>query len=235
MKRLTVVSFVLLMIFVSCFSVAADESLYVSASNETIKNNRLFEIDVYASGVQSLSGGELLLTYDSSIAQYRDVKSDTFDVEAKAEDGKIKVVFATADTLTLNGDTKLFSISFKSVSNGSFDIDMLSCECLSSELEKLSIQFVTGTVTVSQNTVKTTKSDKNKDSANSAEAFTVTSASADENNHIFLDAISGKNKPIFYAVLTVLAVVILFVLGVIFGRKTSSKEKQDEAKSESEK
>lgn len=234
MKRLVITFVVLLMLSVSCLSASAQQSFYISTRDD-IKNNRLFEIDVYASDIKDLCAGEIEFSYDSNIAEYRKVQSDIFDIQAKSEDGRIKVVFATDETVTFSGDTKLFDITFKSISTGSFDFEMLCCECLGSELENYSPQIVESTVTVSENSVKVTAKDKTKSTTDESNRLAATvKTPQDESVHSFLTVVTdAKNKPVFYMVLIIVAVVILFVLGAIFG-KNIMPENTKESKSDSQ-
>ncbi len=225
-KALTAFCFV---IFIICFmlSVSAENIFTMSLSADAVKNNRLFTIDVYADGDNSLCGGRLLLSYDNTLAEYRDIKSDVFEVKAKDNDGTLDIVFASAQAQDMSPDTVLFSVEFKSINSGTFEMSLDSKECVNGSLSKIDINSVLCNVTIDGTNV-TAKTIKSKSTSpkttvkTEKSKVTDTKVESTENTDfgsMKLSKGTDSSKAILYGVCAGAAVVVVFVLGFLFAKK----------------
>ncbi len=224
-KALTAFCFV---VFVICFtlSVSAKNIFTMSLSSDEVKNNRLFSIDVYADGDNNLCGGELLLSFDNTLIEYRGVKSDVFEVKANDNDGVVDIVFASAEAQNMSPDTVLLSVEFKSINSGTFEMSLDSKECVNGSLGKLDISSFLCNVTIDGDKVTTktikSKSTSPKTTVKSEKSKVIDvedeSTESDTYGSMKLSEGTDSSKAIFYGVCAGVAVVVVFILGVLFAK-----------------
>ncbi|MBE6824252.1 MAG: hypothetical protein E7513_02780 [Ruminococcaceae bacterium] len=232
-KALSAFCSVILML---CFAlnVSAENTFLLSLSSDQVDNNRLFTIDVCADGDSALCGGRLFLSFDNAFVEYRDIESDIFEVKAIDSKGTLDIVFASQDAQSISTDTVLFSVEFKSIGSGTFEMRLGSKECVDEALEKIDIGSAMCSVTIDKNKV-TSKTIKSKsDSSKIAvktEKSKVTGAYNESSDGLEFDSMSinkdvDNSKAIFYGVCAGLVVVIVFVLGMLFAKKQDKNTNQ---------
>lgn len=234
MKR--VVAALLIIILTVCFCVSANAQSVVNVELdcEKVETNRLFDIAVFAKSDELLCGGEYEITFDSKIVEYRDVNSELFEVQAKCKGDRITVIFASANGIDIKENVKLFTLQFKCISQGDFDISLKSIDCINNDFETLGVKCSEYKVSVEKALVKiTSKASKDKIKSKSEKSQT-TEPQSDKTataDFIALENNNSTKKAILYGACAGLSVVLIFVLGVVFGKsfmqKTVKKSEAD--------
>lgn len=232
MKRLFALICALAVLVSSCVLVSAQESAQFSLKVDNVKSNRLFDMSLNAECSSAISGGELELTYDSSVAQYRDVSSDYFEVSAKDYGDEVHIVFATADAVECCDATELIRVRFKSIAQGEFDAKLDAIECIDEKLQDINTQSALATITVKKDTVTATSkrgSDSNPKYKSSVKKSQAVESEDDDtkSSHSTMTIGSGigTDKAILYGACAGLVVILAFALGMIFMKKADSDSK----------
>ncbi len=226
MKKAVCVALAIVLSSFVCINVNAQSAVDIKLSCDKVQENRLFDVSFCASTDELLSGGEFEISFDSKIVEYRDAESEVFKLKSKCEGDKITVVFASADGLDVKKSTEIFSLKFKSICNGDFDISLHSVECIDEEFNKLSINCDEYNIAVDKRSVKITSNgtkakEKSQITMSNAvkigESATVDSivATADVTE---LQNDNGIKDVIFYGALAVVCFVAVFLLGILFSK-----------------
>ncbi|MBQ7134348.1 MAG: hypothetical protein IJO20_07620 [Ruminococcus sp.] len=228
MKRVCVASLVVLIVLLSIVVTHAENTVNVSAFADSALENRLFEISIVAQPQGDICAGEITICYDSDIVEFREVKSDGYFVEAKDSTGEVKIVFGGAYCeKTENGE--LLSVKFKAVSEGSFDLGLSCCSFVNEDLSPVSVNAYDTQITVNKNSVKSKsvkKTQKTERIENTAEGTEGNSeSSADE---LFINHDNENKNSVLFIVCICAAVVVAFLLGMLFSRKSVVAEDDDE-------
>ena len=232
MKRLFATIITVAVLVSSCLLVSAQESAQFSLDVDNVKSNRLFDISVSAKCSSAISGGEIELTYDSSVVEYRNVSSEYFEVKAKDYGDKLHIVFATADAVKCDDVTELISVKFKSVAQGEFDAKLNAIECIDEKLQDINTQSVLATIAVKKDTVTATSkssSDSTPKYKSSVKKSQAVEAEDDDTksgySEMTVDPNFDTNKAIWDGVCAGLVVILAFALGMIFRKKADSDSK----------
>lgn len=229
MKHLRfVVAFVVLLLCF-CISANAQEALNITYESVSVKNNRLFDLSVCAKSEKLLCGGEFSFAYDSDIVKFISVSSDAFETKAKAENDKVTVVFADANGVDLSDYTEVFTLKFKSIDTGSFDVYFENVSCFDESFSAMAVNSDDCTVTVRKNTVDvkcTSSKSKTKVVADKSSTTDELSQSAATADYMALSAKDNTIKSALYAVAIGVAVILLFFAGLLCGRIKPHKNKK---------
>lgn len=228
MKRFCAALLVVLMVLLSIVVTNAENTVEVSAFADSALKNRLFEISVQAKSQSDICAGEITLHFDNSIVEFREVNSDLYHVEAKDSIGKVDIVFGSAyfDD-SQNGE--LFRVKFKAVSEGSFDLDMFCSDFVDEKLNNISVNACDIQITVDKNSVKS-KSVKKTQKEKSTESVTeeTESESLSTADELFINHDDENATGVLFIVCVFLAIVVAFLLGVLFSRKSVVEEDDDD-------
>ncbi len=229
MKRLFALICAVAVLMSSSLVSSAQDSARFSLEVEDIKSNRLFDVSVSAVCSSAISGGEFELTYDSSVAQYRDVSSGYFEVKAKDYGDKVHIVFATANTVESGDTAEIISMRFKSIAQGEFDAQLRAYECIDDKLQSLTASSVSTTITVKKDTVtatsKSTTGIKSVNKSSKSKSQAVQSEDSEtESGYSAMSVDSGldTDKAILYGACAGLIVIVAFALGMMYRKKADS-------------
>ncbi len=228
MRRIFAIICALAVLMSSFLLVSAQESAKFSLKVEDVKSNRLFDLSVCAKCSSAISGGELELTYDSSLVEYRDVSSEYFEVEAKDYGDSLHIVFAAADAVKSSDTAEIISVSFKSIAQGEFDTQLRAYDCIDDKLQAIQAQSDSVTISVKKSTVTaTSKSKSGSKSApkSSVKKSQVTKADDDSKpgySAMSVDSGLDTNKAILYGACAGLVVIVAFALGMMYRKKADS-------------
>lgn len=236
MKKVVLCLLCIVLVLCFPFSAYAENSVDISISVGEIKNNRLFDMVGYAQSDKLLCAGEFDIIYDSEIIEYRGIESDIYTIKAREGKDKITVVFANSDGVDVSKDTKLFTIKFKCISNGSFDLKLNSKSCLNEDFSELKVTFDNCEISVSGNAVTarskatktnkgTSKTIKDKSSVDRVDNKVVATSDA-----LFVGSKDDTAKAVFYGIVAGFSVITLFAVGVICGKHFSNKMKKSNDK-----
>lgn len=230
MKRTVSIGCMLVILLCSIIIANAENSAQFTLDVDNVKSNRLFDMGVSAQCDSPISGGELELTYDSSVVQYRDVSSGCFEVRAKDYGDKLHIVFAAADAVKCDDTTEIISVSFKSIAQGEFQTQLNVTQCIDDSLQSISASSVFATITVKKDTV--TASSKDLSDSKTAPKSKAEKSQAVQAEHsttesvyssISVDSSLDTSKAIWYGACAGLAVILAFALGMIFRKKVETK------------
>lgn len=123
MKKLISVLAVVLVIFQLPLIVSAsDTELYTN--NVSAKSNRLFDVYIDVKSPKIISAATFTLSYNTSAAAFRTVRSNISGAEVKSADknGKVKVIILIPNGVKVNKKSALLSVRFKALQAGSSEI-----------------------------------------------------------------------------------------------------------------
>lgn len=227
MKRVCVAFLVVLVMLFSVVISHAENTVEVSASTDSALKNRLFEISIQAKPQSDICAGEITLHYDNCIVEFREVNSDLYYVDATDSEDEVKIVFGSAYcSESQNGE--LLKVKFKAVSEGSFDVEMFCSDFVTEELNNITVNACDLQITVDKNSVKS-KSVKETQKEENTEKITKDAeskrlSSADE---LYIKHGDENQINILFIICIFLAVVVAFLLGVLFSRKSVVEEDGD--------
>ncbi len=228
MKRVFIALSVVLVMLFGMFNAHAESTVEVSAFADSALENRLFEISVQAKPQSDICAGEITLHYDNRIVEFREVNSDSYYVEAKDSVGEVKVVFGSAYSEE-SQNAELFRVKFKAVSEGSFELGVFCSDFIDEKLSDVSVKASDLQITVDKNSVKS-KSVKKAQTEKGSEFITektesVNYSTADE---LFINHDNENKNSVLFIVCICAAVVVAFLLGMLFSRKSVVAEDDDE-------
>ncbi len=234
MKKLVTAILIVTFTLSFCFSCFAAETAFVSLSVDIVKTNRLFDLELSMKCNDKVCGGEFELTYDDSIVEFRDVSSELFEVDAAAKDGKVKILFARAYGKLLDTKTPILSLKFKSISDGAFDTDLISIQCVNEDLKDINVKSTPCTVTVEGSSVKSkssTKSDGKSGTGKDEEDDYVEEPESDNltaPDSVYELSGDSTSKTVVFVICGVCGGAALFLLGMLVSKKTGRKDKKSE-------
>lgn len=222
-----------LIIFIICLCLPvtafAEDTLSVWAQDVEVKNNRLFQVDIYAESNVNLASSTFNITYDTNILEYRDVDTDISKGKVKAIDnnGKIKAVFLKNDGIE-NGSNKIFSLEFKSIKSGSAKINIEVYDCVNNSIEELSINThtectvtVTGRADTSKNNTNTVISKENKNNENKNSS---TEKASGITKYLSVATPDSSAEQVYLLIIFVLIIIIIFFAIKTQKQKTEKKK-----------
>lgn len=221
MKRVLSLLFAIFILLSFTITANAENTVSLTIRTDEVKSNRLFDVLIYAKAENGICGGEFNLTYDNSIVEYRSISSDYFEVKAKDNTDSIHIVYACTNNSLQNNNTEIITVSFKSISTGSFDMELTESKCVDRELAECTLTTASLEISVNSTSV-TSKSKLSSKSTVKGEKSEVSSATSDTatSDSFIASTTNDTSKAVLYGVCTGLAVVVLFNLGVIFAKKT---------------
>lgn len=228
MKK-AIISILLILLLIPCVVCSASENLSIALSVDNVDKNRLFDVVVGAMGDTTLSGGMMKVYYDNSIVSFRSVDSDIYEIDAKDKGGCVELVFAYGGKVDIKDSTDILSIKFKSIGLGSFEMNALCYDFVNYELKDVNVDLIYDCiVTVGKDTVVSKSLTAKKNSDVSTKSQTETSAqtlneSSKSQISLFFDK---DDNTLLMAVLSVVCIIMLFAVGVIYGRSYKKKEKK---------
>ncbi len=236
MKRLLVVFVSLIIVALSVTSYGAKESVEINLSCENAQNNRIFDVSVFTASDTQLCAGEMVVSYDNSLVEFRNVESDGYEVGFSNSSDKVHIVFAKDDEhAPENG--KILDIEFKSIDYGSFDLGVTCNECIDSNLDTFSVNSESAEVEITKKgvSVSTKKSSKNKSvsSSRSQVEFSGESTVSDFTPST-IDVAKNERTPNFILpmILGIVLLAVVFYLGIIFSKKYGLDEADEKEQDE---
>ncbi len=238
MKKLLVVFVSLFIAALSVTSYGAKGNVEINLSCENVQNNRIFDVSVFEVSDTQLCAGEMVVSYDNSLVEFRNVESDGYEVGFIDSSDKVHIVFAKDDEhAPENG--KIIDIEFKSIDYGSFDLGVTCNECIDSNLDTFSVNSESAEVEITKKgvNVSTKKSSKNK-SVSSSRSQVESSDESDVTDFAPATIDVAKNeKPeniVLPVILGVVLLVVVFYLGIIFSKKYKLDEADEKEQDESD-
>ena len=153
MKRIIVVLAALALLLPSAFVSVAAGTVSFEAESISCANNRLAEVAFTAHGSGKLCAALFTVTFDSSVLEFREAKAAKGSrVEINPAGESVKISYLCSDGIDLSGQAELFTLTFKSCSEGVSEIAYSVFDCVDSQVESMSIgSCVSGSVTVTPN------------------------------------------------------------------------------------
>ncbi len=231
-----IISIILVSIIVLCcsFSVNANSVTSVSLTTDNVTKNRLFEIDVMINSGDIISAAQMTISYDSSIVDFRDVKSEYFEVEASNKDDQVTIAFV-ADTDIKASDLKAVSLQFKCIDTGCFDMDIKNCVCLDNECENISVSTTGVEISVDEKGITSkTKSSKKSTVSGEKSKLSVSDEVTDGTGEVVKVDSREKSgvRAILIGVSIAVVLVSLFLLGAIYAKKKDENLELDDEEDE---
>ncbi len=125
-------------------------SVSFSAAHVESVPNRLVEVSVSASGDGKLSAALFTFDYDSALLEFREVNTPSgSQTEFNALNGSVKISYLCSDGVDISRNAEIFSLVFKTVSQGSGDLSFTVSDCVGSDVRQMSIgECASGRITV---------------------------------------------------------------------------------------
>ena len=105
----------------------------------SVKNERLFEVEVASGGEDVLTAGTFTLEYDAEDIAYRDVSTEIDGAYARAEntDGKTVVIFLCSRGVKLGKSAVLFKVKYKLVGNRDTSVKLSASDCTGADAQSI--------------------------------------------------------------------------------------------------
>lgn len=221
------------------FSASATDSINFRLSNAECDVNRLFEIEVIASGYQNLSAVTFEFTYDKSMFEFRETNAcDGSMVKSNELDNCVKAVYLSADGADISSGKTIFTITYKALKAGSGYIDFSVYECVDQDIEFMDVgECTSAKITVNNSSVSNQNSASNSSKASntgssvnsendskfskSVRTEEATSQSTVDNLGVINSINDNKPKYILFGILIGIGIVIVLCFVFLLGRKTS--------------
>lgn len=237
MRRFVALLCAILLIF-SC-AVTAFGALTATLSLDvgTVSQNRLFEMGISIDSDSYISGGQLILTYDNAVIEYRDVSSEVYEVSAKDKGDSLHIAFACPDKVDCKDATSVITVKFKCIGSGESDVTLSSAQCVDCDFNNVVVDAVTSTLSVSSKSVKIaiTSSTKDKTSVSGEKSQiseNIDDSEKTEHSYSFVSGIDNTTTSVLVGVGVAVILILLFVIGVLLGRKSDPtikmKNRQDD-------
>ncbi len=237
MKRITIVLLCVILMLCSVISVSAVNDISFATTDAQCNNNRLFTVDVKAKSADNFSVATFEFTYDRSIIEYREVSCDDSSYVRAHDNGKSVVVsYLCSDGVKIEEYTTIFTLKFKSVSEGETRLDYTVSNCVNSEVEDMPIGSCTSSlITVNSKTTSNnneTPKNKNsisKNSSDNIESDTYQNADTTiDQLGVLNDGYFNNNKAIFLIIAAVATVgVSTFCLGRVLSINALKNKKSE--------
>lgn len=207
----------------------AENTVSVRAENVEVKNNRLFDVDIYVYSTFNLAAATFEISYDSSAMEYREVDTEIEGGMVKSADknGKVKAIFLKSDGVSDDGEIKLFSAKFKAVSSGVCDITILMYDCVDNNVVTLNTETsaqLTVVISGSSSDAITYNNQKSK-----KENITQNANEETENKSTkFLSVASPDNKEKEYLVIILILALVVMGLMSYISKLKNKKESSEQ-------
>ncbi len=194
-------------------------------------------LDAFVDTDSPICGGEFTLSFDEKVAQFSNIDSDVFDVEACEYNRGVKIVVAKDEGAKLSSGEPVFSVKLSTTRKEDFSVTLVTECLLNDSFERGLPKNSTATVSIeSDSTAVSNVPDKvkgkksiEKDKSTINEKVSV-DEDADENNEkrSFLPIkIDGKHKGIGLILAVGLLLITAFLFGLFFKKIMTSKEEED--------
>ncbi len=224
MKRLFALLLVVLVMLFSVLIAHSETTVDVSAFSDSVLKNRLFEISIQANPHGDICAGEIVLSYDINIVEFREAYSDCYFVEATDRNGEVSIVFGSAYSKK-TANNSLVTVKFKALSEGTFDLRLSCNSFVDEELNAVSVSAYDTQITVNKSSVKS-KGDTKTQKVDDTQDKEIESLSTDDELFVKQNA---ENKVSVTLIICICVVVIAaFLLGVFFAKKSEIAENDDD-------
>lgn len=153
MKKLILILFTVVFIFLSAFSAFAVDANSVAFKTENIScsKGRLFTVDVKANSPEKLSSVTFKFTYDRKLIEYRNVSTDSESVVSAYDNGNtLNVSYLCTYGKNVSENSTIFTLQFKALDNGECDLSYTAYNCVSPSINDIETSECIGsTVTIS--------------------------------------------------------------------------------------
>lgn len=232
MKRILAAAAALIMILMlSCVPAYAEAGRLSLAYVPPTERGTLFYLDISYDG--AVSAALLELSFDSSLAEFREVKAvaDTTRVKAQSDGGTVKIVLGDTDRVS----GKLCRLGFKTIGSGSINFILRMTEGVDGDLHyidsppecSLKVSLSLGSSAVSGNSSGKSYrgSESNKSGSKTADPD---SATDDEEARARVRDLRSPDRnnttPIILGVAAGTAAFLLVIFGFIIGRRSHKKK-----------
>lgn len=245
-KRIINSCIALLFILSTLFSASALDKAGFKLSSTECNISRLFDVEVIADGRNSLCAVTFEFTYDKSMFEFREAKSDNPNASIKANEKSdcVKVVYLCSDGVDSSSGNTIFTLTFKAIKAGTGYIDFNVYECVNQNVEFMNIDNCTSAKIVvnkssddnkseddvasgSSENSKRNKSDNGQSTRNGTNSDTTASQSTVDNIGTLNSVSSNKGSYIFIGILIGFAIIIVLSFAFLFGRKTANIKSND--------
>lgn len=178
MKRLLSLAIIIITIACSGITAYAKSTVSFALSDCECQKNRLFRIEVKATGDMPITAAIFEFTYDRSVIEYRGTKTndDASMVTANDKGNCIKAVYLCTGGWEIANESTIFTLEFISLKEGVTDIDYSVYDCTDSNVDFMNVgNCSSGSVTVSKkasNTSGTQDNDANSDEKSESQKAT---------------------------------------------------------------
>lgn len=179
MKKFLSLAIIITTIICSGITAYAKSTVSFALSDCECQKNRIFSIEVKATGDMPITAAIFEFTYDRSIIEYRGIKTnDASMVSANDKGDCIKAVYLCADGWEIANESTIFTLEFISLKEGFTNVDYSVYDCTDSNVEFMNVgNCSSGSVTVSQRASNTSNAQgSNTDSNKKSESQKTTSA-----------------------------------------------------------
>ncbi len=219
MRYLFSVIFTFVIVCSGAFCVSAENLPQMTLSAQTQKADRLFDVYITLDDEDVVCGGKITLSYDSKMIEYRDIKSENFEVEIDDDQGVIEIAFASCDDSDF--DDTIAVLTFKGVSVGTSVMGFEKVECIDSEFDQVGVD----TFGLDINVTKSSVSAKTRTAKESVVSHKSEVTYIDDNNTSTVDSVDISKAQSYRIDTTwvlggLFAASALFVLGYIVAKKT---------------
>ena len=185
MKKILSVAILILTIVCSNITASAASTVSFALSDCECQKNRLFNVEITATGNMPITAAIFEFTYDRSIIEYRGIKTnDSSMVSANDKGDCIKAVYLCADGWVIENGSTIFTLEFISLKEGVTDIDFTVYDCTDTDVNFMNIgNCSSGKVTVIQKASDTSGAQgKSPNSSEKSESQKATSAKTNQSS-----------------------------------------------------
>ena len=235
-KRAAAVFSALMLLFALCFECCA--AGVMTAGSVKIKNNRLFDVNIRVKGDERLSAATFVLEYDISRFAFREAYTEREDATVTALDksGEVRVIFLSPFGTKLSAKGSLFSVKFKSLSEGSGKIKITASDCVNSSAESIESFSGTSCAVEVEKTAEKGYAGRGKGNGSGGNAYygkskkssSITSSSTknDPEDYGVISADSGNRAdlmPLYVAISLIVTLVVSALAVIIISRREKTR------------
>lgn len=178
------ISTILILLCISVFfTIPANAATSVSFRTSDVQtdNNRLFYVDVIADSDKPLCAAAFEFRYDKSLAEFRSVNTDKDSKIVYNENSDcINISYLNTYGKKISRGDVIFSLQFKSVNLGSFNLDYTVSDCVDSDVKQMEIgSVVSGEIRINGKSTSSSSKEESTKSPDSSDASS-TKSTADE-------------------------------------------------------
>lgn len=213
------------------FNVSADNSGSFYLGDVSVGSNRLFEVTLYADNIENVASFIVHISYDESVIEYRDTRSEINDATFSVNDGcnrDITAVFLKGDSVSCSDKTPLMIFKFKSLKAGESVLSLEIEDAIDKNGTDIS-EFSAYSATVSVSTsgsvsLKSTKSGNgsSKDNTNSSKTQPDTSVGTENEDMTYL-SVKGRAYNTELIISLVVFCALIMAVAVFCAYKLSKK------------